>query len=161
MAARLTLDPARYRDAVQAMLGLGAVARRSSLEPALLELVKVRASQINGCGFCLDMHTKDARASGETEQRLYLLGAWREANVYSDRERAALAWTEAVTKLEHQDVPDAVYERARAEFTEEELVALTLAIVQINGWNRLSIAFRYTAGDYQPGSLDRLVSAHG
>lgn len=159
MTARITLDPAKYRDAIQAMYGLGAVVDRSGLEPALLELVKVRASQINGCGFCLDMHTKDARASGETEQRLYLLSAWREANVYTERERAALAWTEAVTRLEHQEVPDTVYELARAEFSEEELVALTLAIVQINGWNRLSIAFRYPAGDYQPGSLNRILTA--
>jgi AhpD family alkylhydroperoxidase len=162
MNARLNLDPARYRDALQAMMGLGTVIRRSSLEPALLELVKVRASQVNGCGYCIDMHTKDARANGETEQRLYLLAAWREAaGVYSDRERAALAWTEAVTRLENQEVPDATYELARGEFSEEELVALTLAIVQINGWNRLSIAFKRTAGDYQPGSLDRIGSVRG
>ncbi|HEX6993355.1 MAG TPA: carboxymuconolactone decarboxylase family protein [Gammaproteobacteria bacterium] len=153
---RLTFDPEKYRDVVQAMLGLGAPVRRAGLEPALLELVKVRASQINGCGYCLDMHTKDARASGETEQRLYLLAAWREATVYTDRERAALAWTEAVTRLENQDVPDPVYEQARAHFTEEELVALTLAIIQINGWNRLSIAFRRPAGDYVPGSVKKL-----
>lgn len=155
---RLTLDPARYRDVIQAMMGLAVPIRRSGLEPALLELVKVRASQINGCGYCIDMHTKDARASGETEQRLYLLAAWREASVYTDRERAALVWTEAVTRLEHQDVPDPVYEQARAAFTEEELVALTVAIVQINGWNRLLIAFRRPAGDYQPGSLARIGS---
>jgi AhpD family alkylhydroperoxidase len=161
MAQRITFDPARYRDTLQAMFGLGAVVRRSSLEPALLELVKIRASQINGCGYCIDMHTKDARANGETEQRLYLLAAWREANVYSERERAALVWTEAVTRLANQEVPDAAYDLARAHFTEEELVALTLAIVQINGWNRFSIAFQNTAGDYQPGSLDRLASARG
>jgi len=156
---RLTFDYEKYRDVVQAMLGLAAPIRRSGLEPALLELVKIRASQINGCAYCIDMHTKDARASGETEQRLYLLSAWREATVYTDRERAALAWTEAVTRLEHQDVPDSVYEQARAHFTEEELVALTLAVVQINGWNRLSIAFRRPAGDYVPGSLKKIAAA--
>lgn len=159
MQARLTFDPAKHRDAFQAMLGLGAAVNRSGLEPALLELVKIRASQINGCGYCLDMHTKDARANGETEQRLYLLSAWCDANVYSERERAALAWTEAVTRLEGQEVPDEVFELARAQFTEEELVALTLAIVAINGWNRLSIAFRRPAGDYQPGSLNRIPAA--
>jgi len=153
---RLTFDPAKYRDVIQAMMGLAAPVRRSGLERALIDLVRIRASQINGCGYCIDMHTKDARLRGETEQRLYLLSAWREANCYTDRERAALAWTEAVTRLEHQDVPDPVYEEARAHFTEEELVALTLAIVQINGWNRLSIAFRRPAGDYVPGSLDRI-----
>jgi len=161
MHARIDFDTAKYRDVMQAMFGLGAAVSRSGLESSLLELVKIRASQINGCGYCIDMHTKDARANGETEQRLYLLSAWREATVYSARERAALEWTEAVTRLEHQDVPDAVYERARAEFTEDELVGLTLAIVAINGWNRLSIAFRRPAGDYQPGSLDRLRAAHG
>ncbi len=158
---RIAFDSEKYRDVVQAMLGLAGPVRRSGLEPALLELVKIRASQINGCGYCLDMHTKDARAHGETEQRLYLLSAWREANCYTDRERAALAWTEAVTRLEHQDVPDPVYEQARAQFTEEELVALTLAIVQINGWNRLSIAFRRPAGDYEPGSLDKILNGVG
>ncbi|MBN1239637.1 MAG: carboxymuconolactone decarboxylase family protein [Gammaproteobacteria bacterium] len=158
MTARLKLEPARYSETVDSMLRLGAVVRRSSLERELLELVKVRASQINGCGFCLDMHTKDARAQGETEQRLYLLAAWREANVYSDRERAALAWTEAVTRLEHQEVPDTAYEQARSQFSEEELVALTLAVVEINGWNRFSIAFRNPAGDYQPGSLARIAA---
>lgn len=161
MAARLTLDLTKHGDVLRAMMNLEAPVRRSSLEPALLELVKIRASQINGCGYCLDMHTKDARANGETEQRLYLLSAWREANVYSERERAALAWTEAVTRLERQDVPDAVYELARAELTEEELVALTLAIVQINGWNRFAISFRREVGDYQPGSLNRAEAAHG
>lgn len=160
MRARLTLDPRKYRDLIQAMAGLGAVVRRSGLEAGLLELVKIRASQINGCGYCLDMHTKDARANGETEQRIHLLPAWREALVYTERERAALAWTEAVTRLEHQEVPDSVYDAARAEFTEEELVALTLAVVHINGWNRLSIAFRREAGDYEPGSLSEVVTAH-
>jgi AhpD family alkylhydroperoxidase len=153
MTARMNFNPAAYREVYAAMLGLGAVTRRSSLEPALRQLVKTRASQINGCGHCLDMHTKDARAAGETEQRLYLLSAWREAPIYSERERAALAWTEAVTRLEHQHVPDDIYEAAHRVFSEEELVVLTLAVIEINGWNRLAIAFQLPAGDYQPGSL--------
>lgn len=159
MTARIAYNPAKYRDIYQAMLGLNAVVRRSTLEPALIELVKARTSLLNGCGFCIDMHTKDARASGETEQRLYLLSAWREAPIYSERERAALAWTEAVTRLEHQHVPDEVYEQARQAFTEDELVTLTLAVVEINGWNRFAIAFQYVAGAYQPGSLSKTKSA--
>lgn len=122
---------------------------KSDLEESLLELVKSRASQINGCAWCLDMHTKDARAQGETEQRLYLLPVWREAPCYSERERAALAWTEAVTQIaETRDIPDDVYEQARAQFSEKELVDLTLAIIAINGWNRLNVAFRTPVGDY-------------
>jgi AhpD family alkylhydroperoxidase len=139
-------------DAYKAMFGLEAYVRRSGLEQSLLELVKTRASQINGCAYCLDMHTKDARAHGESEQRLYGLSAWREAPYYSDRERAALAWTEAVTLVAEGHVPDAVYEEARQHFTEEELVNLTLAVVAINGWNRLAISFRAAAGTYQPAS---------
>jgi AhpD family alkylhydroperoxidase len=115
----------------------------------LLGLVKTRASQINGCAFCIDMHTKDARAAGETEQRLYALNAWRETPFYTDRERAALAWTEAVTLINEGHAPDDVYEEVRQRFTEEELVNLTLAIVSINGWNRLAIAFRALPGSYQ------------
>ncbi len=122
---------------------------RSGLEESLLELVKTRASQINGCAWCLDMHTKDARARGETEQRLYLLSAWREAPFYSARERAALAWTEAVTQIATtHDVPDAVYAEAREHFDEKALVDLTLAIVAINGWNRMNVAFRTEVGGY-------------
>lgn len=134
----------------EAMRGLETHCRNSGLEHSLLELVKTRASQINGCAFCLDMHTKDARAAGETEQRLYALSAWDEAPFYSERERAALAWTEAVTLVATSRVPDAVYEEARKHFSEHELVDLTLAIVAINGWNRLSVAFRKPAGTYQP-----------
>ena len=133
-----------------AMLGLEQHARSSGLDHALLELVKTRVSQINGCAFCLDMHTKDARAAGESEQRLYLLPAWREAPCYTERERAALAWAEAVTLLKDQQVPDEVYEQARRQFDEKALVDLTLAIVAINGWNRLSVSFRTPAGTYQP-----------
>lgn len=154
MTARIQFDPVRHREAFSAMLNLSATVR-SKLDHSLMHLIKVRVSQINGCGFCIDMHTKDARLEGETEQRLYLLGAWREATVYSDRERAALEWAEAVTRLEHQQVPDEVYERVRRFFSEEELVALTLCIVEINGWNRFSIAFAKPAGDYQPGPVPR------
>ena len=137
--------------AIQAMLGLEMFVRKSSkLEHSLIELVKMRASQINGCAYCLDMHSKDARAAGETEQRLYALNAWRETPFFTDRERAALAWTEAVTLVAQDHVPDAVYEETRQRFSEEEMVNLTMAIVAINGWNRLSIAFRAVPGDYQP-----------
>ena len=134
-----------------AMLALELHARASGLEHGLLELVKTRVSQLNGCAFCLDMHAKDARAAGEGEQRLYLLPAWREAPCYTERERAALAWAEAVTLLKDQQVPDDVYEQARRQFDEKALVDLTLAIVAINGWNRLSVSFRTEAGSYQPG----------
>ena len=134
------------------MLGLAKYTRQSGLEHSLPELVKTRVSQINGCAYCLDMHTKDARAAGETEQRLYLLSAWRETRFFSPRERAALAWAEAVTQLGGHGVPDAVYDEARAQFDEKALVDLTLAIVAINGWNRLAIPFRSEAGSYQPPS---------
>lgn len=132
------------------MLGLENYVRGCGLEPDLLELVRIRASQLNGCAFCLDMHTKDARARGESEQRIYLLNAWREAPFYSARERAALAWTEAVTLLPNREVSDEVYDEAREHFSDEELANLTLAVVAINGWNRLSIAFRRPTGTYQP-----------
>ena len=117
---------------------------------AKLSCHKTRASQINGCAYCLDMHTKDARAAGETEQRLYALSAWRETPFYSERERAALAWTEALTLISENHVPDDVYEAARECFTEEELVNLTMAVIAINGWNRLAISFRNVPGSYQP-----------
>ena len=142
-----------YKDAspaaLQAMLHLEHHVHHSGLEESLLELVKTRASQVNGCAWCLDMHTKDARARGESEQRLYLLTAWREAPFYTPRERAALAWTEAVTQIAAtQEVPDAVYAEARRHFDERELVDLTVAIIAINGCNRLNVAFRTTVGDY-------------
>jgi AhpD family alkylhydroperoxidase len=136
--------------AYQAMAALQAYVNSCGLEAALMELVKMRASQINGCAYCLDMHSKDARAAGETEQRLYLLDAWREAPFYSERERAALEWTEALTKVTEGHVPDDVYERSKKQFSDEELANLSLVIVTINGWNRLSIAFRAQAGTYQP-----------
>src|SRR5690242_9008244 len=135
----------------KAMRQLQAHVDGCGLEHPLLELVKMRASQINGCAYCLDMHSKDARAAGETEQRLYLLDAWREADLYSERERAALEWTEALTLVTEGHVPDAVYAAVREHFSEAELVDLSLAVVAINGWNRLSIAFRAEAGKYQPG----------
>lgn len=124
------------------------------LERLLLELVRLRASQINGCAFCLDMHTKDARALGETEQRLYLLSAWRGSPFYTDRERAALEWTEAVTLVSETHVPDEVYERVKKHFSPLELVNLTAAIAMINTWNRLSVAFRAVPGTYQPNLLE-------
>ena len=124
--------------------------RKSGLEPSLLELVKMRASQINGCAYCLDMHSKDARAAGEKEQRLYTLNAWRETPFFTDRERAALEWTEAVTLVSEDHVPDAVYDEVRQHFSEEELVKLTMAVVTINTWNRVAIAFRAVPGEYQP-----------
>ncbi|MBK7249596.1 MAG: carboxymuconolactone decarboxylase family protein [Gammaproteobacteria bacterium] len=135
-------------EAFKAMLHTEQQVHRSGLEESLLELVKTRASQINGCAWCLDMHTKDARARGETEQRLYLLSAWREAPCYSPRERAALAWTEAVTQIATHEVSDAVYAEARTQFDEKALVDLTLAIIAINGWNRMNVAFRTRVGDY-------------
>ena len=135
--------------ALKAMMALETYVRHCGLEHSLLELVKVRASQINGCAYCIDMHWKDARAAGETEQRLYSLDAWRETPFYTDRERAALEWTEAVTLVSETHVPDDVFERARAQFGDEELVNLTTAVATINAWNRLAISFRAEPGIYQ------------
>jgi AhpD family alkylhydroperoxidase len=144
----------RYRrsapDALQAMLALEEYVRSTGLPEGLLHLVKLRASYMNGCAFCVDMHTKDARAGGETEQRLYAVPVWRETPFFTARERAALAWTEAVTRLGPDGVADDVYAEAREHFEEAELVRLTVAIVAINGWNRLSVAFRVEVGTYQP-----------
>jgi len=133
----------------KAMMGLHMFVRNCGLDHSLMELVKLRASQINGCAHCIDMHTKELRADGESEQKLYLLNAWRESPFYTDRERAALAWTEAVTLVATSQVPDDVYEMARREFSEEELVNLTLALVAINGANRLNVAFRTVPGSHQ------------
>src|SRR5574337_815766 len=136
-------------EAFKAMLQVQQQVNHSGLEESLLELVKSRASQLNGCAWCLDMHTKDARALGETEQRLYLLPVWREAPCYTERERAALAWTEALTEIAAtHDVGDEVYAHARRHFDDKALVDLTMAIIAINGWNRLNVAFRTTVGDY-------------
>ena len=137
-------------DGYRAMVGLERYLHECGLEAALLHLVKLRASQINGCAYCLDMHWKDLRAGGEQEQRLYSLDAWRECPYYTDRERAALAWTEAVTLVAAGHVPEEVYEEARPHFTEKELADLTLAVAVINAWNRLSIAARTVPGDYKP-----------
>jgi AhpD family alkylhydroperoxidase len=139
--------------AMKALFGLGIYLAKSSVEQPLLHLVEFRASQINGCAYCLDMHSKDLRADGDTEQRLYMLEAWRESPFYTDRERAALAWTEAVTLVSESHIPDDVYEEARKQFSEEELIDLTLAIAAVNSWNRINIAFRTTPGTYQPGQF--------
>ena len=144
---------------IHAMLGLERQIQKAGLDSKLLDLVRMRASQINGCAYCLDMHSKDARAKGETEQRLYGLEAWRETPYYSARECAALEWTEALTLVAESHVPDDVYERVREQFSEDELVHLSLAIVAINGWNRLNIAARTVPGDYVPGSLATLHAA--
>ncbi|HEX4485862.1 MAG TPA: carboxymuconolactone decarboxylase family protein [Terriglobales bacterium] len=136
---------------VKSMLGISQYLRESGLPEGLVNLVCLRASQINGCAWCIDMHWKDLRAAGENEQRLYSLDAWRESPFYTDRERAALAWTEAVTVITNGRVPDEVYEEVRPHFSEKELADLTLAIVAINGWNRLNISARTVPGDYQPG----------
>ncbi len=135
-------------EATRAMSGLEQIVDESTLEPKLRELVRLRASQINGCAYCVDMHTKDARAIGEDEQRLHLVAVWREAPCFTPRERAALAWSEALTLLPETGAPDDVYAEVERNFTPRERVALSLAIVAINGWNRLSVGFRRPAGDY-------------
>jgi AhpD family alkylhydroperoxidase len=145
--------------ALKAMMGFEAYLSGCGLDRGLLDLICLRASQINGCAYCIDMHSKDLRARGETEQRLYLLDAWRESPFYNERERAALAWAEAVTRLTGGDVPDEVYEQARSQFSPDELASLTLATVAINSWNRLNIAFRTVPGSYQPGSVEKLVKS--
>ena len=138
--------------ALRAQFGVEAYVRGSGLEHSLVELVKLCASYANGCAYCVDMHTKDARVAGETEQRLYAVPVWRETPFYTPRERAALAWTEAVTRLARGGVPDALYDEVRAHFSELELVELTMAVVAINGWNRLAIALRTPVGGYVAGS---------
>lgn len=139
-----------FPEGIQALRNLERSIRESGLEFSILELVKTRASQLNGCAYCIDMHTKDARAAGETEQRLYALSAWRETPFFTPRERAALAWTEAITHIQHGHASDEAYQEVRREFDEPQLVRLTLAIAQINTWNRLAIAFRDEPGRYQP-----------
>jgi AhpD family alkylhydroperoxidase len=138
---------------LKALNSLGMYTYSCSIEKSLQNLIYFRVSQVNGCAFCLDMHAKDLRHEGETEQRLYMLNAWRDSPCYTDRERAALAWAEAVTKLSNQQVPDEVYEAARQQFSEVELVDLTYAVIAINSYNRLNIAFKTKAGDYQPGQF--------
>ena len=143
----------------KAMAGLEVYLRHCGLEESLLHLLKLRTSQINGCAFCLDMHWKDLKSIGESEQRLYSLDAWRETPFYSDRERAALAWTEAITKVTEGHVPDEVFEQVRAQFSEKEIADLTLAVVTINAWNRISIATRVVPGTYQPVKKKELQPA--
>lgn len=138
---------------MKAVMGLETYVRQSGLEQSLIELVKLRASIINGCAYCVDMHTKDARAAGETEQRLYAVPVWRETPFFTPRERAALAYTEAVTEISRQGVPDDVFAEARAQFSEEELVNLTMAVVTINSWNRFAVTFRSDVGGYQPRAV--------
>ncbi len=149
MATRLNyvkVAPGAYR----AMSQLEHYVKNCGLEVSLIELVKIRASQVNGCAYCIDRHTKDARAAGESEQRIYLLSTWREAPFYTERECAALEWTEALTLIANDHVPDEIYQRVKLHFTDEELVNLTLAVVTINAWNRLVISFRSEVGSYQP-----------
>jgi AhpD family alkylhydroperoxidase len=149
MATRLNYAKA-HPQTYQAMIALEAVVKKSGLEPRLVDLIKLRASQINGCAFCIDMHTKELKADGESDERIYLLDAWRESPFYSQRERAALDWTESLTLISVDHVPDEVYENARKQFSEEELVKLTLAVVAINGWNRFGIAFRVPPAGNKP-----------
>ena len=149
MEARLNLMKVVPKGAYQAIAALQQYVDSCGLERQLLELVKIRASQINGCAYCIDMHTKDARALGESEQRIYMLSAWRESPFYSDRERAALEWAEALTLISEGHVPDDVYARASKQFSPEELVNLSVAVATINSWNRLAIPFRAVPGEYQ------------
>mgnify|MGYP001062261173 CR=1 FL=1 len=144
-------DVTKRPDAIKPLLALSEYVKNCGLESNLIELVLMRVSQLNGCAYCLDMHSKDARAAGETEQRLYVLQAWREAPFYSARERAALAWCEAVTRLDPiHGVPDEVYQEARAQFSAEELIDLNMAVIVINGWNRIAIPSRAEPGHYKP-----------
>jgi AhpD family alkylhydroperoxidase len=140
----------KYPKALKPLLDYSAALHECGLERPLVELVLMRVSQINGCAYCMDMHSKDARAAGETEQRLYVLPGWREASFYSERECAAFAWAEAVTRLGEHGVPDDIYDRARGSFSEEELLNLTLLVGLINTWNRINVAFQTPAGSYQP-----------
>jgi AhpD family alkylhydroperoxidase len=139
-------------EGIKAVRALEQYVRASELEPALIELVKVRASLMNGCAYCVDLHTKDARAKGETEQRLFAVPVWHERPFFSPRERAALAWTEAVTDIGRSGVTDALYDEAYAQFTEKELVDLTVAVIAINAWNRLAVTFRLAVGNYKPAA---------
>lgn len=140
------------QQAMKVMYGLGMYLSKSSIEQKLLNLIYFRVSQINGCAYCLDMHSKDLMIKGESEQRLFILNAWRDAPMFTDRERAALAWAESVTRLREGEVTDEVYEQAKAEFSDTELIDLTLAVTTINTYNRINIAFRTAAGSYEPGA---------
>jgi AhpD family alkylhydroperoxidase len=146
-------------EAVRAQLGLETYIRGSGLEPSLIELVKLRASMVNGCAYCVDMHTKDARLAGETEQRLYAVSVWRETPFFTPRECAALSWTDALTDMAHTDVSDDLFHEVRPHFSDRELVDLTMVVVTINGWNRLSVSFRTPVGDYVAGTSGKLAAA--
>jgi AhpD family alkylhydroperoxidase len=159
MKSRIDFAKVLVPKALQALGPLTKFVNSSGLDRRLLELVKMRISQLNGCAFCIDMHAKDARAAGETEQRLYLLDAWRDTPLYTERERAALEWTEAVTRVADEHVPDEVFASARNHFSEEELVDLTIAVIATNGYNRLNIAFRPEVGGYRPGMFDQPKTA--
>lgn len=148
MKARLDYSKVEPK-ALKAMLALESYVNASGLELSLRELVKIRASQLNGCAYCLDMHTKDARAEGETEQRIYALSAWRETPFFTDRERAALEWTEAVTLIADVHISDELYESMLEHFTESEIIVLEMAIIAINGWNRLAVSFGTVPGSYK------------
>ena len=157
MESRINLME-KGKKALAPVFAMGMYLSKSSIEKNLQELIEYRVSQINGCAYCLDMHSKDLRHGGESEQRIYLISAWKESDLYTPREKAALAWAEAVTKLEGQEVTDEVYETAKKEFSDEELVDLTLVVAAINTWNRFNIAFRTPAGSYQPGQWAAVAS---
>lgn len=139
------------QNAMKSLFGLGAYLAKSRVEQKLLDLIAFRVSQMNGCAYCLDMHSKDLRAKGETEQRLYMLDAWHEASLYSDRERAAMLWAEAVTNLADGRVSDDVFQQVKAQFSDEEVIDLTIAVIAINAWNRINVAFRMPSGGYKVG----------
>ncbi len=142
-------------EAINGLMEMEKYVAKSGLDRTIYELVKYRASQINGCAYCMDMHTKDARAAGETEQRLYVISAWREVSFFTERERAALEWTEALTLISENDVPESLYNSVKKHFNEKEMMALTMAIIAINGWNRLAISFKTPAGSYTPGGWNK------
>lgn len=150
MGQRLNIH-AKGQNAMKAVYGLAIYLAKSPVEKHLLNLIYFRVSQVNGCAYCLDMHSKDLRAEGEAEQRLYALNAWRETPFYTERERAALAWAEALTKFTSGHVPDVVYAAAQEQFSEQELIDLTIAVITINSYNRINIAFPTVVGNYQPG----------
>jgi len=153
MEPRINLASTQGSKAVKALQGVGIYLASSSIEPSLQHLIYFRVSQLNGCSFCLDMHAKDAREEGETEQRLYMVAGWREAaaSIYTDRERAAFAWAEALTTIQNYEVSDAVYKQVQQQFSEQEIIDLTIAVCTINSYNRMNIAFRSVGGHYQPG----------
>jgi len=155
----MRIDYHEQKEITRPMRELSRAAGSGTLEPALLEVVKVRASQLNGCAHCLEVHTKEARAMGESDDRLHLIAVWREAPVFSERERAALLWCEELTLISEREVPDELYDEVRRLFSEEEMWRLTLAIVVINSWNRLAIAFRAPVGDYVPHKTSKSLES--